>query len=86
MLKTLLLPFLAWAGRLRYPTLFKLTAALFLVTLVLPDPVVLLDEVVLGMATLLLARWKTRNDPVVAEEPLPILTIDGKVVEPTHKS
>lgn len=86
MLKTLLLLFLAWARRLRYPTLFKLTAALFLVTLVLPDPVVLLDEVVLGMATLLLARWKTRNDPIVAEQTHPILTIDGKAIEPTHKS
>lgn len=86
MIKTLMLPFLAWAGRLRYPTLFKLTAGLFLVTLLLPDPVLLLDEIVLGMATLLLARWKTRRDPAVENNPLPPLTIDGTVIHPTSKS
>lgn len=56
-----LLPVLQWARRLRYPTLFKLTAGLFALTLLIPDPIPFVDELVLGLGTLLLANWKTRN-------------------------
>lgn len=62
----LLLPVLEWARRLRYPTLFKITAALFVVSVLLPpglDPIPLLDEVLFGLGTLLLANWKRRKDP-----------------------
>lgn len=59
----ILLPFLDWARKLRYPTLFKITAALFVVTLFLPDPVPFVDEILFGLGTLLLANWKRRNDP-----------------------
>jgi len=65
----LLLPLLEWARKLRYPTLFKITAALFLVTLVLPDPFPFVDEILFGLGTLLLANWKRRKDPVAAIEP-----------------
>ena len=58
-----LLPLLDWARKLRYPTLFKLTAALFVVTLFLPDPVPFVDEILFGLGTLLLANWKRRKDP-----------------------
>lgn len=61
MANPMLLPVLGWARRLRYPALFKLTAGLFLVTLVLPDPIPFVDELLLGMGTLLLANWKTRT-------------------------
>lgn len=63
MKRLLLAPFLRWAGRLRHPTLLKLTAALFAVTLVLPDPIPFIDEILLGLTTLLLASWKTRDLP-----------------------
>ncbi|SDQ81813.1 hypothetical protein SAMN05428982_2075 [Pseudoxanthomonas sp. CF385] len=59
----ILLPFLDWARKLRYPTLFKITAALFFVTLFLPDPVPFVDEILFGLGTLLLANWKRRKDP-----------------------
>ena len=59
----LLLPFLDWARKLRYPTLFKITAGLFVVTLFLPDPVPFVDEILFGLGTLLLANWKRRKDP-----------------------
>ncbi len=59
----ILLPFLDWARKLRYPTLFKITAALFMVTLFLPDPVTFVDEILFGLGTLLLANWKRRKDP-----------------------
>lgn len=58
----MLLPLLEWARRLRYPTLFKVTAGLFLVTLVVPDPIPFIDEILLGLGTLLLANWKRRRD------------------------
>ena len=57
----LLVPFLAFARRLRYPTLFKVAAALFLLTLVVPDPIPFIDEILLGLGTLLLANWKHRD-------------------------
>ena len=58
-----LLPLLDWERKLRYPTLFKITAALFVVTLFLPDPVPFVDEILFGLGTLLLANWKRRKDP-----------------------
>lgn len=63
MANPLLLPILNWARKLRYPTLFKFTATLFLITLVIPDPIPLVDEVLLGLGTLLLANWKRRKAP-----------------------
>lgn len=65
----LLLPLLEWARKLRYPTLFKITAALFLITLFLPDPFPLVDEILFGLGTLLLANWKRRKEPPPAIEP-----------------
>jgi len=50
-------------GRLSYPRLFALTAALFAVDLVVPDMIPLVDELLLGLGTLLLANWKKRKDP-----------------------
>lgn len=47
-------------ARLRFPTLFVVTALLFVVNLFLPDPVPLVDEILLGLATALLGSWRTR--------------------------
>lgn len=60
----LVLPLLNWARGLRFPTLFKITATLFAVTLVFPDPVPFVDEMLLGLGTLLLATWKDRKKPL----------------------
>ncbi len=60
----ILLPLLEWARRLRYPTLFKITAALFTLSVLLPDPVPFIDEILFGLGTLLLANWKRRKGPV----------------------
>ena len=58
----LLVPFLSFARRLRYPTLFKVTAVLFAISLLWPfDPIPLIDEILLGLGTLLLANWKDRG-------------------------
>ena len=51
------------AGRLRYPRLLALTATLFVVDLVVPDAVPFIDELLLGLGTLVLARLRTRRTP-----------------------
>jgi len=59
----LLAPLLTWAGKLRFPTLFKLVAALFVVDMFVPDFIPFADEILLGLGTLLLANWKKRKSP-----------------------
>jgi len=49
--------------RLRFPALFAVSAALFLVTLVVPDPIPFADELLLGLATALFASWRKRRLP-----------------------
>ena len=62
MANPMLLPLMAWARRLRHPTLFKLTAVAFAISLLWPfDPIPFIDEIVLGLGTLLLANWKNRK-------------------------
>lgn len=53
--------------RLRFPALFAVSAVLFLVTLVLPDPIPFADELLLGLATALFASWRKRRLPDEAE-------------------
>lgn len=57
----MLAPLLRWLSRLSYPRLFLVTAGLFLLTLFIPDPIPLVDELLLGLGTLLLANWKRRK-------------------------
>ncbi len=48
----------AYANRLRFKELFLLILALFLLDLVIPDMVPMIDEIILGLLTLLLASFK----------------------------
>lgn len=50
-----------WAGGLRFPRLMALTLALFVIDLFLPDFIPLVDEILLGLTTLLLASWKSKK-------------------------
>lgn len=52
---------LAWARERRFPTLLAITGGLFVVDLVVPDLIPLIDELLLGLGTLVLARWKDRR-------------------------
>lgn len=56
--KLLIAPLLRWLGRLSFPRLFLLSAALFVLDLLVPDFIPFADELLLGLGTLLLARWK----------------------------
>jgi len=69
MSKLLLGPLMNWAKRLRFPWLVAITAILFGVTLVVPDPIFLVDEILLALGTLLFASLKQRRaDKRVAKE------------------
>lgn len=46
-----------FASRLKYPQLFFVALALFLIDLVVPDLFPFVDEILLGLLTLLLGNW-----------------------------
>ncbi|MFC5569436.1 DUF6116 family protein [Lysobacter yangpyeongensis] len=64
MANPLLAPILGFLGRLSYPRLFVVTAALFLIDLAVPDFIPLADEILLGLGSLLLANLRRRKAPV----------------------
>lgn len=47
-----------WAGRLRFPYLFALTAVLFVFNLFMPDALPLIDELIMGLIAALLASLR----------------------------
>jgi uncharacterized protein DUF6116 len=51
-------PLLRWAEGLRYPRLAMLVAALFVVDLLIPDFIPFIDEILLGLGTLLLTNLR----------------------------
>jgi len=54
-------PLLRWAEGLRFPRLAMVTAALFIADVLLPDFIPFVDEILLGLGTLLLANIKRRK-------------------------
>src|SRR3546814_21163869 len=67
----LLAPLMRWFGRLSYPKLFLLTAALFVGDVLVTDMIPFVAELLLGLGTLLLANWKRvrprRGEPTQGE-------------------
>ena len=58
--------------RLRFPVLFAVAATLFVIDLVVPDVIPFADEVLIGLATALLASWRKRREvPPAAGPPAP---------------
>jgi hypothetical protein len=68
-------PALGFASRLKFPTLFKLTLAIFILDLLVPDLIPFVDEILMGLTALILANWKkpaeaatgTPREPAVIE-------------------
>ena len=46
---------------LRFPTLALVAGVLFVLPLLVPDPIPFVDELLLGLLTLLFANWKQRR-------------------------
>ena len=56
----LLAPIVRWASHLRFPVLLGLTLALLAVDLAVPDPIPFVDEALLTLGALLLARLRKK--------------------------
>jgi hypothetical protein len=56
-----------FAGRLRFPTLFALSAILFVADLFIPDLIPFFDEIFLALLTLLLGSFRRRDRRPVTE-------------------
>ena len=52
---------LGWAEGLRFPRLAMITAGLFVADLLSPDFIPFIDEILLGLATLLLGNLRRRK-------------------------
>ena len=61
-----------YASGLRFPRLLAVTAALFVLDLLIPDAVPFVDEILLGLISLLLASLKKRSSKTsVADQSRP---------------
>ena len=69
-----------FAGQLRFPQLFWLTLILFLLDVLIPDLVSFADEILLGLATLMLGSWK-REAPRAGEPPEASSSDSGRVID-----
>jgi hypothetical protein len=56
-----------FAAGLRFPTLFKIVGALFLIDFFLPDLIPFADEILLALGTLLLGSLRSRRGVPVAD-------------------
>ncbi len=56
-------PLVAWLGKLSYPRMFLVIGVLFAITVVVPDPIPFVDELLLGLTTIALANRKRNRGP-----------------------
>ncbi len=61
---------LSFADGLRFRQLFLLIGSLFLLDLLIPDVIPFMDELLLGLLTLLLSAWKKskKQQPAIEHE------------------
>ncbi len=71
MANLLLSPILGFLGRLSFPRLFVLAASLWALDMVIPDFIPFIDELLLGIGTLLLASFRKRKAPEVKGQQKP---------------
>lgn len=63
-----------FASRLRFPQLFFLTAGLFVLDLLIPDLIPLVDEALLGLLTLMLGNLRRDVEPEEERPPMKDVT------------
>lgn len=68
--KTLIAALLRYATKLRFPTLFGITLALFVIDVIVPDVLPFADEILLGMGALVLARWRKPEAETAEGDPV----------------
>lgn len=54
--------FLAYASQLRFKNLFLLMIGLFILDVLIPDTIPMIDEIILGLIAIILANWKKEKE------------------------
>jgi hypothetical protein len=72
--------FTRWAAGLRFPTLLAVIGSLFALDLIIPDLIPFVDEILLGLLTVLLSMIR-RKRPATMPEQSSGTTIDVKAIK-----
>ena len=64
--------FLAFANTLKFRNLFLIITGLFVIDVIVPDFIPLIDEIILGLLAIMLANWKKERNGEISK---------GKVIE-----
>lgn len=67
--------FTRWASGLRFPTLLAVIGSLFALDLIIPDLIPFVDEILLGLLTVLLSMIRRKQPASMPEEP------EGKTID-----
>ncbi len=59
----------SFGAKLRFPQLFAIAASLFFVDLLIPDMIPFIDEILLGLLTLLLGSMQSKPEVQQSEKP-----------------
>ena len=59
----------SWGAKLRFPQLFAIAASLFFVDLLIPDLIPFIDEILLGLLTLLLGSMQNKPEMPQGDKP-----------------
>ncbi|HEX9636023.1 MAG TPA: DUF6116 family protein [Acidobacteriota bacterium] len=57
-----------FAAGLKFPQVFMLLLAVFLLDLIIPDMIPFVDEILLGLLTVLFGTWRPRPEATVEQE------------------
>jgi len=67
--------FTRWASGLRFPTLLAVIGSLFVLDVMIPDLIPFVDEILLGLFTVLLTMIKRKRPAAIPDEP------EGKTID-----
>ena len=65
----------SYGAKLRFPQLFMIAASLFFVDLLIPDLIPFIDEILLGLLTLLLGSMQNKTEAVQQGDKPPVKDI-----------
>jgi hypothetical protein len=77
---TLIPLLLNYSRRLKFRNLFLLAAGLFVLDLIIPDFIPFIDEILLGLLTIILGRWKKEEPLEKKDESRNDTIIEGEVI------
>jgi hypothetical protein len=72
--------FLTFANQLKFKNLFLLVISLFVIDLLVPDFIPMIDEIILGLLAIILANWKRER-----EQDKPGILIEGEIINEDEK-